>query len=145
LQIRRPSRRRPVAVSFAYSTPDPIRVELACTGPIAMLHSPHMAAKKTTLESLAKLISESSASADKKFAALAEDISDIKATMATKDDISRLDAKIDNVESNLSGQINRIDTKLTKFEESEIDKRLQLEVRVTTIEKHLGLDTKIAA
>jgi hypothetical protein len=37
-----------------------------------------MAAKKTTLESLAKLISESSASADKKFAALAEDIADIK-------------------------------------------------------------------
>src|ERR1700726_1137616 len=99
-----------------------------------MVCSPHMAAKKTTLESLAKLISESSASADKKFAALAEDISDIKATMATKDDISRLDTKIDNVESNLSGQINRIDTKLTKFEESEIDKRLQLEVRVTTIE-----------
>jgi hypothetical protein len=65
--------------------------------------------------------------------------------MATKDDISRLDTKIDSVESNLSGQINRIDTKLTKFEESEIDKRLQLEVRVTTIEKHLGLDTKIAA
>jgi hypothetical protein len=104
-----------------------------------------MAAKKTTLESLAKLISESSASVDKKFAALAEDISDIKSTMATKADISRLDTKIDNVESNLSGQINRIDTKLTKFEEHEIDKRLQLEVRVTTIEKHLGLDRKIAA
>jgi CHAD domain-containing protein len=149
LQIRRPRPRQPVAIHFAYSTPDPIRVELACTGPIAMLHSPHMAAKKTTLESLAKLISESSASADKKFAALAEDISDIKATMVTKDDLSeletRLDTKIDSVESNLSGQINRIDTKLTKFEESEIDKRLQLEVRVTTIEKHLGLDTKIAA
>jgi len=26
-----------------------------------------------------------------------------------------------------------------------LDKRLQLEVRVTTIEKHLGLDKKIAA
>jgi hypothetical protein len=69
--------------------------------------------------------------------------------MATTDDIAeletRLDTKIDSVESNLSGQINRLDTKLTKFEESQIDKRLQLEVRVTTIEKHLGLDNKIAA
>jgi hypothetical protein len=47
--------------------------------------------------------------------------------MATKDDI------------------NRLDTKLTKFEEHEIDKRLQLEVRVSAIEKHLRLDKKIAA
>jgi hypothetical protein len=47
------------------------------------------ASKKTTLESLAKLISESSASADKKFAALAEDIADIKSTMATKANITR--------------------------------------------------------
>jgi hypothetical protein len=36
-------------------------------------------------------------------------------------------------------------TKLTKFEEREIDKRLQLEVRVSAIEKHFGLDKKIAA
>jgi hypothetical protein len=56
-----------------------------------------------------------------------------------------LDAKIDSVESNLAGKINRLDTKLTKFEEHEIDKRLQLEVRVSAIEKHLGLDKKIAA
>ena len=41
--------------------------------------------------------------------------------------------------------MDRIDTKLTKFEEHEIDKRLQLEVRVSAIEKHLGLDKKIAA
>jgi hypothetical protein len=30
-------------------------------------------------------------------------------------------------------------------EEHEIDKRLQLEVRVSAIEKHLGLDKKIVA
>jgi prefoldin subunit 5 len=76
--------------------------------------------------------------------------------MATKDDlaavetrldrrIDKLDAKIDSVESNLAWKINRLDTKLTKFEEREIDKRLQLEVRVSAIEKHLGLDKKIAA
>ena len=31
------------------------------------------------------------------------------------------------------------------FEENEIDKRLQLEVRASHIEKHLGIDKKIAA
>jgi hypothetical protein len=72
--------------------------------------------------------------------------------MATKDDIARLDtridkldAKIDSVESNLDTKLDRLGTKLTKFEEHEIDKRLQLEVRVSAIEKHLGLDKKIAA
>jgi len=72
--------------------------------------------------------------------------------MATKADISRLngridslDEKIDRVETNVSAKIDRLDTNLTKFEESEIDKRKQLEVRVTAIEKHLGIDKKIAA
>jgi septal ring factor EnvC (AmiA/AmiB activator) len=86
------------------------------------------------------------------FAAAADDIADIKSKMATKDDIARLDtridkldAKIDSVESNLAGKIARLGTKLSKFEDREIDKRLQLEVRVSAIEKHLGLDKKIAA
>jgi hypothetical protein len=72
--------------------------------------------------------------------------------MATKDDIAsldmrldKLDAKICNVESNLVAKIDRLGTKLTKFEENEIDKRKQLEVRVAAIEKHLGIDKKIAA
>ena len=34
---------------------------------------------------------------------------------------------------------------ISKFEESEIDKRLQLEVRIAAIEKHLGIEKKIAA
>jgi peptidoglycan hydrolase CwlO-like protein len=98
-----------------------------------------MVAKKTTLDALARMISKASASADNKFAALAEDLA------RWDKRIDRLDAKIESVESNLAGKINRLDTKLTKFEEHEIDKRLQLEVRVTAIEKHLGLDKKIAA
>jgi hypothetical protein len=61
--------------------------------------------------------------------------------MATKEDIARLDRRVDA----LGTKIDRIDVKLTKFEESEIDKRKQLEVRVTAIEKHLGIDKKIAA
>jgi hypothetical protein len=61
--------------------------------------------------------------------------------MATKEDVARLDRRIDG----LDAKIDRIDVKLTKFEENEIDKRLQLEVRVSAIEKHLGIDKKIAA
>jgi hypothetical protein len=76
--------------------------------------------------------------------------------MATKDDlaavetrldhrIDKLDAKVDSAEFKLAAKIDRLDTKLTKFEEHEIDKRLQLEVRVSAIEKHIGLDNKVAA
>ena len=93
-----------------------------------------MAAKKTTLNKLGEMI-------ERGFSAVASDIADIKSTMATKDDIVRLDGRIDK----LDAKIDRIDTKLTKFEEHEIDKRKQLEVRVTTIEEHLGIDKKIAA
>ena len=94
----------------------------------------HMATKKTTLNELGEMI-------ERGFAAVASDIADIKSTMATKNDIARLDDRINK----LDAKIDRIDTKLTKFEETEIDKRKQLEVRVTTIEKHLGIDKKIAA
>jgi hypothetical protein len=75
------------------------------------------------------------------FNAVADDIADLRKDMATKADITRLDSRI----GKLDAKIDRIDTKLTKFEEHEIDKRKQLEVRVTTIEKHLSLDKKIAA
>jgi hypothetical protein len=72
-----------------------------------------MASKKTTLESLAKLIYKNSASADKKFAALAEDIADIKSTMVTKDDLAEAVEKLDDrliaVESKIAGIHNRID------------------------------------
>jgi hypothetical protein len=96
-------------------------------------------AKEMTLESLAKLVTKGFASADKKFTALAEDNAAIE---------KRLDARLDKLDSgmsNLSGKIEHLGTKLTKFEESEIDKRKQLEVRVAAIEKHLGIDRKIAA
>jgi septal ring factor EnvC (AmiA/AmiB activator) len=96
-------------------------------------------AKEMTLESLAKLVTKGIASADKKFAALADDIA------AVERRLDKTDAKIDSLESNLAGKIDRLDTKLMKFEESEIDKCLQLEVRVAAIEKHLGIEKKIAA
>ena len=48
--------------------------------------------------------------------------------MATKEGLAA-------VETCLDRRIEKLDTKLTKFEEREIDKRLQLEVRVSAIEK----------
>jgi hypothetical protein len=110
----------------------------------AVVYFPHMTAENRTKKRKATLDSVLS-TVERGFAAVADDITDIKSKMATKDDIGRLDKKIDSVESSLAGKINRLDIKLTKFEEHEIDKRKQLEVRVTAIEKHLGLDKKIAA
>jgi hypothetical protein len=93
-----------------------------------------MAAKKTTLNELGDMLTH------------------VVKHMATKGDIARLDScvdkldtKIDSVESRLTAKIDRLDTKLSKFEENEIGKRLQLEVRVSHIERHLGIDKKIAA
>jgi flagellin-like hook-associated protein FlgL len=78
---------------------------------------------------LAKLISESSASADKKFAALAGDISDIKSTMATKADLAeavdKLDDRLSAIESKIGGIHNRID--------DESLKRANLETRVRSV------------
>jgi dynactin complex subunit len=65
--------------------------------------------------------------------------------MATKDDLAAVETRLDRRIDKLDAKLDRLDTKLTKFEEREIDKRLRLEVRVSAIEKHLGLDKKIAA
>ncbi len=93
-----------------------------------------MAAKKTTLKELGEMLGY------------------VVKHMATKDDLAaveaRLDKRIDKLEHRLDrveAKIDRLDVKLTKFEESEIDKRMQLEVRVAAIEKHLGLNKKLAA
>ena len=87
--------------------------------------------KQTTLEALAKLISMGFASTDKKFAALAEDISGIK------DDVA-------DVKSTLADHTR--DLAVIKHDvANNLDKRLQLEVRVSAIEKHLGINKKIAA
>jgi len=90
------------------------------------------AAKETTLKEVGEMLEHVV-----KHMATKDDLADV----ATKDDIARLDGRIDW----LGAKIDRIDVKLTKFEESEIDKRKQLEVRVAAIEKHLDLDKKIAA
>jgi hypothetical protein len=85
---------------------------------------------------LVTLVTKAASSADKKFMALAEDIAAVE---------KRFDARLDKAESNLAAKIDHLGTKLTKFEECEIDKRKRLEVRVAAIERHLGIDKKIAA
>jgi hypothetical protein len=98
-----------------------------------------MAAKTRTKKRKATLDSVLS-TVERGFAAVADDITDIKSKMATKDDIADL-----RKEMATKDDIKRLDTRLSKFEEREIDKRLQLEVRVSAVEKRLGLDKKIAA
>jgi hypothetical protein len=90
----------------------------------SVVYSPHMAAKKTTLKELGEMI-------ERGFAAVASDIADVKSTLADH-------TKILNDHTR--------DLAIIKHDvTNNLDKRLQLEVRVTTIEKHLGLDKKIAA
>jgi hypothetical protein len=109
--------------------------------PTGMVYFPHMAAQKPNKKRKASLDIILS-TVERGFAAVAEDIADIKSKMATKDDLAAVETRLDRRIDKLDGKLDRLDTKLTKFEEHEIDKRLQLEVRVSAIEKHLGLDKK---
>jgi hypothetical protein len=97
-----------------------------------------MAAKKTRLDTILSTV-------ERGLKAVADDIADIRKDMATKDDLAATESRLDRRIHTLDAKIDRIDTKLTKFEEHEIDKRKQLEVRVSKIERHLGVDKKIAA
>ena len=119
----------PILAPSRFANPSPItsHVEITCTARPAWYTSPHMTSKKTTLDELGEMLGH------------------VVKHMATKDDLAAVESRLDLRIGKLDAKIDRLDTKLTKFEEHEIDKRLQLEVRVTTIEKHLGLDKKIAA
>ena len=99
----------------------------------------------TTLEALAKLISKGFASTDKKFAALAEDITGIKDDIAAaKHDIAAVKSTLADHTKILNDHTRDLAV-IKKDLSTKLDKRLQLDVRVTAIEKHLGLDKKIAA
>ena len=87
--------------------------------------------KDVTLEDLMKFMTEK--------VATKSDLEDL----ATKEDLAkvetRLEAKIDQVDSKLEGKIDQLNSKLGGSENSEVDKRKKLEVRVTKIERHMGL------
>jgi hypothetical protein len=92
----------------------------------AVLYFRPMAPKKTTVKEIAEMLAHVV-----KHMATKEDIADVKSTLADH-------TKILN---NHTRDLAIIKKDLT----TNLDKRLQLEVRVSAIEKHLGLDKKIAA
>jgi predicted nucleic acid-binding Zn-ribbon protein len=123
-----------------------------------MLYSPHMAAKKkptkklkATLDSVLSTVEHGFADLEGKmergFAAVADDITDIKSKMANKDDIANLGGQLTSVERELKSIRRDLDDLREKVEnvsgfQKEIDHALE---RIAAIEKHLGLDKKIAA
>jgi hypothetical protein len=111
--------------------------------PTDMLYSRHMAAKTRTKKRKATLDSVLS-TVERGFAAVAEDITDIKSKMATKDDIADVKSTLADHTKILNDHTRDLAI-IKKDLTTNLDKRLQLEVRVSAIEKHLGLDKKIAA
>src|SRR6267378_218346 len=109
-----------------------------------------MAPKKATLTTIATHLEkietrmrQGFASADKKFEAIADDIADIKRDMATADELAavkkELGDRITGVESKVDGINRRLDTEaLTRGDQ-------KIPERVEAIEKHLGINKKIAA
>ena len=62
-------------------------------------------------------------------ASVHEEITDLR------DDLNELKRDLSRVETTLTAKIDHVDEKLGGFENREIDKRLQLEVRVERLEK----------
>jgi peptidoglycan hydrolase CwlO-like protein len=84
---------------------------------------------------------------DRQFAAVADDIADIKTKMATRHDIANLNGQLTSVECELKSIRRDLDDLREKVEnvsgfQKEIDHALE---RIAAIEKHLGLDKKVAA
>jgi len=126
-----------------------------------------MATKKPTKKSKASLatilstvkrgFADLEGKMDRGFAAVAGDIADIKSTMATKADIADMATKADvraivrdelaPIRSELKSIRRDLDDLKEKFEnvigfQKEIDHALE---RIAAIEKHLGINKKIAA
>jgi predicted nucleic acid-binding Zn-ribbon protein len=106
---------------------------------------------KVTLDSVLSTVERSFADLegkmDRGFAAVADDITDIKSKMATKDDIANLGGQLTSVERELKSIRRDLDDLREKVEnvsgfQKEIDHALE---RIAAIEKHLGLNKKIAA
>ena len=110
--------------------------------------------KKTTLDTILTTV-------ERGFAAVADDIADIRQTMATKEDIATVNKTLDqhtSILGTLTAQATSIERELKtirrdlndlmdKFENvagyrKEIDHALG---RIAAIEKHLGLDKKTAS
>jgi hypothetical protein len=104
--------------------------------------------RKATLDSILSTVERGFADLEGKmergFAAVADDIADIKSKMATKDDIADVKSTLADHTKILNDHTR--DLAVIKSDvATNLYKRKQLEVRVSAIEKHLGLDKKIAA
>jgi septation ring formation regulator EzrA len=98
--------------------------------------------KKTTLNELGEMLARVV-----EHMATKEDIVDLRKMMATKDDIANLGGQLTSVERELKSIRRDLDDLREKVEnvsgfQKEIDHALE---RIAAIEKHLGLDKKIAA
>jgi hypothetical protein len=98
-----------------------------------------MAPKKTTLKELGEMLGHVV-----KHMATKDDIADVRKEMATKDDIADVKSTLADHTKILNDHTRDLAI-IKKDLTTNLDKRLQLEVRVSAIEKHLGLDKKIAA
>ena len=107
--------------------------------------------RKATLDSVLSTVKRGFADLegkmDRGFAAVADDIADIKSKMATKDDIANLGGQLTSIQRELKSIRRDLDDLREKVEnvsgfQKEIDHALE---RIAAIEKHLGLDKKIAA
>jgi septal ring factor EnvC (AmiA/AmiB activator) len=116
--------------------------------PLPCLLPSFLAENEPTLAGLARLISKGFASADGKFTALAEDIADLRKDMATKDDVREI---VREELAPIHGELKSIRRELDDLKEEfdnvsgfrkEIDHALG---RIAAIEKHLGINKKIAA
>jgi chromosome segregation ATPase len=105
--------------------------------PTAVLYFPHMAPKKPTKKRKATL-DDILSTVERGFAAVAEDI------VAIKDDIADVKSTLADHTKILNDHTRDLAI-IKKDLTTNLDKRLQLAVRVSAIEKHLGLDKKIAA
>jgi hypothetical protein len=70
---------------------------------------------------------------ERHLATISEEITDVRG------DIAALDAKLDRVDGDLGARIDQLAHRLAGDENSETDKRHQIEVRVARLEQHAGL------
>jgi hypothetical protein len=92
-----------------------------------------MAAKNPTKKRKASLDTILS-TVERGFAAVAEDIADIKSRMATKDDLAAVNKTLDEHTKTLADHSRGLAI-IKRDVETNLDKRLQLEVRVDKLEK----------
>jgi chromosome segregation ATPase len=107
----------------------------------------HKASLDSVLSAVKRGFADLEGKMDRGFAAVADDIADIKSTMATRDDIANLGGQLTSVERELKSIRRDLDDFRERVEnvsgfQKEIDHALE---RIAAIEKHLGLDKKVAA